>query len=101
MKNWQLLLSLAALACAGPPAERAAETTESNSPRGVVDSVFPVEEEIRRFKAQLNQPLPVKLHNALQSKEELVRRFVTALEQRDTAELQRLQMNAAEFIALL
>lgn len=67
--------------------------------QGVVDSVFPIDEESRRFVATLDS-VPTALREGADSRGTLVRRFVRALETRDTAELRRLVMQRDEFIAL-
>jgi hypothetical protein len=90
---------LVALACAGPPASDAATQDTTTAPQGVVDSVFPVEEEIRRFRAQLSEPLPDSLEHAAPSKEALANQFIRAVEQRDSVRLRELALSPAEFIA--
>lgn len=90
-----------ALACEQrPPADLATTATADSPPKGVVDSVFPVEEEIRRFKAALNVQLPTQLQNAAASREDLVQRFLTALEQNDTTTIRQLVLTPGEFIEL-
>jgi len=63
----------------------------------VVDSVRPVDEDLRRFRAQLGRPAPRELEGAEPARDQLVRAFVRALERRDTARLAAMAMNAAEF----
>lgn len=67
--------------------------------RGVVDSTFPIEEEIRRFAATVDS-LPSRLREGAASREALVQRFVRAVETLDTLELVRLVLQRDEFIAL-
>jgi hypothetical protein len=66
----------------------------------VVDSVFPIEEEIRRFKARLTGPIPDTLEYAAPSKDALAEQFSRALQQRDTIRLRQLALSPAEFIGL-
>ncbi len=61
-----------------------------------VDSVFPIEEEIRRFRATLEEE-PTSLRDGAESREELVRRLVDALERTDTLALAGLVLTRAEF----
>jgi hypothetical protein len=65
-----------------------------------VDSVFPLEEEIRRFKAARNGAAASELQTASDSRDALVARFMKALERRDTADLRAMVLNAAEYIDL-
>jgi hypothetical protein len=64
-------------------------------PRVVVDSVFPIEEEIRRFREGL--PEVTALSEGAQSMDELVGRFVRAVERADTAALVPLLLTRSEF----
>ena len=68
--------------------------------RTVVDSILPVQEEIRRFKAQRGGASAAALTGGAASRDELVQRFMTAVEKRDTAALAELLLNANEFIDL-
>ena len=68
-------------------------------PSGVVDSILPVEEQIRRFKEKLPQPLPTDLAGE-PSRDALVNTLVRALEASDTSAIRGLVMSAAEFIQL-
>jgi hypothetical protein len=65
----------------------------------VVDSIFPIEEELRRFRATLAEH-PQALDETTPSREALVARFVAALEATDTAELRRMALTRAEFAYL-
>jgi hypothetical protein len=98
MLKWISALSACSLvlsACGRP--EATARTANSG---GVVDSIFPVAEEIRRFEA-VHQVEPVhELKQRAGSRDELVLRFVRALESSDTATLQGLSLDAGEFITL-
>lgn len=66
---------------------------------GVIDSILPVSEEIRRFKAahaigEDNHGLK----RGVASREELVQRLIVAIERSDTTELRGLLIDAEEFI---
>lgn len=67
--------------------------------QGIVDSVFPIDEEIRRFTATLDS-VPAALRHGAPDREALVARFIRAVETRDTLELPRLLLQRDEFIAL-
>lgn len=70
-----------------------------DSPRNVVDSIFPVEEEIRRFKSARGSSASA-LADASTSRDALVTRFIKAVAANDTADLRRMVLDAAEFIDL-
>lgn len=63
---------------------------------GVVDSILPIEEEIRRFRATLERE-PTSLAGGAGSREALVRMLVRALEGEDTAAFRVLAVDRAEF----
>jgi hypothetical protein len=99
----RLLLLFTALAAAGSAAACATEGAGTTPPaaeqpvrQGVVDSIFPVDEAIRRFQATLPFA-PTELENAAASRDELVRCFVAALEAGDRDALVRLVLNRAEY----
>jgi hypothetical protein len=69
-------------------------------PGYIVDSIRPIEEELRRFRADIPSP-PTALAGGATSRDELVRQFVRALEQGDTTRLVRMLMNRAEFAYLV
>jgi hypothetical protein len=87
---------LPATACAPETAETAPHSATASAPQGVVDSVFPVEESLRRFRASLAHEA-LALEDAAGSRDELVQRFVDALEAADRDALVRLVLNRAEF----
>lgn len=62
---------------------------------GYVDSAIPIEEALRRFRAEL--PRPTRLKGGYPSRKKLVRTFVRAVETQDTAALRRMVMDRAEF----
>lgn len=97
--QFALLLIIAFARCGGEPAPKV--TSEpADTVRGVVDSIFPVEEEIRRFKAARNGATATGLSNASESRNALVQRLMTALEKLDSADLRLMVINPAEFIEL-
>lgn len=68
--------------------------------RSVVDSIFPAEEEIRRFKAARTDASAIALTGGAASRDALVRRFIAAVEARDIAALRAMALSPAEFIDL-
>jgi hypothetical protein len=62
---------------------------------GVVDSVFPIEEEIRRFRVGL--PEATELSGGAPTRDQLVERFVRAIESADSAALVPLLLDRSEF----
>lgn len=75
-------------------------TTSPAASQGVVDSIFPVEEEIRRFRLELNGATAERLEHSAPSRDELVNRLIGAIERTDSAEIGRLMISAAEFLDL-
>jgi hypothetical protein len=65
---------------------------------GVIDSIIPIEEALRRFRAPLGEA-PRALDGAA-SRDALVRRFLQAVAARDTAALRGLALSRAEFAYL-
>ena len=65
-------------------------------PGYIVDSILPVDEEIRRFQATIPRRPPGLSYGA-ESRSALVERFVEALERNDTTALTRLVVSQAEF----
>ena len=61
---------------------------------------MPVEEEIRRFRSQLQSPQVTVLGDAFETPELLVRQYLNALSDRDAGRLNRLVIDAREFIDL-
>ncbi len=64
----------------------------------VIDSILPLEEEIRRFSAL--SPPHLSLSHGAHSREELVAQWAAAVEARDSASLTRLHITPNEFIGL-
>lgn len=63
---------------------------------GVVDSILPIDEQLRRFRASLTEH-PDTLRHASASIDALVRRWGTAIAARDTGELSAMTLDRAEF----
>ena len=63
----------------------------------VVDSLLPIEEEIRRFRIDVPE-VPTELTGGERSRDALVERWVSALERRDSLALGRMLLTAAEYI---
>lgn len=63
---------------------------------GVVDSILPIAVHLERFRKNLG-PSPDSLAHGSASMEALVERWVAAVEKSDTAALNRMVMNRAEF----
>ncbi len=114
-----ILLSLAlATACvngerATPVADSAAERHADSvararqdsinraSPGYIVDSILPVEEETRRFRAAIGGVTLTQFTNASASRDALVARLATAVAANDDQALQRTRVTAREFIDLV
>ena len=69
-------------------------------PGYVIDSILPIEEDIRRFQAAAG-PAPASFSHGASSRAELVEAFVRALERNDTTSLVRLVVDRAEFAYLI
>lgn len=93
-----LLLS----ACAGKPvaSDDSAQRPDTAVAGGtVVDSILPIEEEIRRFRREVPEA-PTGLSGGAPTRDSLVRRWVRAVERADTATIGVMLMTPAEFITL-
>jgi hypothetical protein len=98
-----LVVSLClAAACARSDAQRsAAQATVASAdtvypwrqPGDKVDSILPMEEYLRRFRAGLTEP--VRFEDGAMGRNALARRFLGAVSARDTAELGRLLLSPA------
>jgi hypothetical protein len=69
-------------------------------PGYVVDSIFPVDEELRRFRKALGGDSAVVFNGGSPSLETLVRRFITALAASDTNEFRTMVVHGREFADL-
>lgn len=78
--------------------DSASAATLANTPARV-DSVLPMDESLRRFRADLPEA-PTDLAGGSTSREALVRTFVQALERSDTLALASLVLSRAEFAYL-
>lgn len=89
------LASLLVAGCSLGPGQEAGPAGVAGN---VVDSILPAEVELERFQAGL--PRVASLAAGAPSREELVRRFVDALEAGDTLALDALALSRAEFAYL-
>jgi hypothetical protein len=113
-----LVLALLALACSeggrDTPAVDAASAQRADSlararqdsinrasPGYIVDSILPVEEEIRRFRAAIGGTALTRLSQASASREALVARLVAAVAANDEPALRQTVVTAREFIDLV
>lgn len=94
-----LLAACGASAPAAETAQAAAESAAPSPPPVYVDSILPIEEELRRFRTTAGAA-PAGLEPAARSRDELVRGFVRAVERQDTAYLRDMLMDRAEFAYL-
>ena len=69
----------------------------SDTVRTVVDSIRPIEEELRRFRAAIPGEPPSALSGGAPSRDALVERFVSAVEAADTAAFRSMLLTRAEF----
>jgi hypothetical protein len=69
-------------------------------PGYVVDSIFPVDEELRRFRKALGGDSALVFSGGSPSREALVRRFITALAANDTNEFRAMVIHGREFADL-
>jgi hypothetical protein len=70
-------------------------------PGYIIDSVLPVEEEMRRFSAAVGGTPVTALANGSASREELVKRLVRAVSAQDTTDLRAMALTAREFADLV
>lgn len=113
-----LLFLVPALACTGANAAReepqAAKSAREDSlsrarhdsinrtmPGYVVDSILPMEEELRRFRAAAGGELVTELKHVAGSRDSLVARFIRSLEANDTSALRGMALDAREFAYLV
>lgn len=90
------LLTILAVACSsGEPVEGRAELTPDAAAGAVVDSIFPLEEALRRFRQGI--PRTTVLEGGAPSRDALVERFAQAVHERDTVALRRMVLSRAEF----
>jgi hypothetical protein len=77
------------------------DSINRTSPGYVVDSILPVEEEVRRFSAAIGGQPVAALAGGSDSREDLVRRFMKALAADDSVELRAMALRAREFADLV
>jgi hypothetical protein len=75
---------------------QAAHVREVVAAGGVVDSILPIDEQLRRFRADLREQ-PDTLRYASASIDALVQRWGKAVASRDTSELNAMTLDRAEF----
>ncbi len=96
IRRASLLLASAALACSSGEAREAREGAPPQvATAGVVDSILPLEEALLRFRADLVET--TVLEGGAASRDELVRRFVSAVETHDTTALREMVLSRAEY----
>lgn len=71
------------------------------SPGYVIDSILPVAEDIRRFRAAIGGEPATALVGGSHSRDALVRRFMNALAAGDSTDLRAMLLNAREFADLV
>ncbi|MGZ8378085.1 MAG: hypothetical protein ACXW0Z_12710 [Gemmatirosa sp.] len=87
---------------AAPPTRTdsaAAAAAPSVQAGAVIDSIIPIEEALRRFRAGLGDA-PVALSSGSETRDALVERLARAVAARDTAALRELSLSAREFAYL-
>src|SRR5215213_7249409 len=77
------------------------DSIDRATPGYVIDSLLPVEEELRRFREVIGGSPVIVLQHASSSREALVRRFVRDLATHDTADLGRAAVSPREFADLI
>ena len=90
-----ILFAVLPSGCTRP--SRAEPAVVDSAASKVVDSLLPIEEEIRRFRIDVPE-VPENLEGGEPSRDALVERWVNALERRDSVALNRMLMTAAEYI---
>jgi hypothetical protein len=83
----------------GTAAQGTADSSTGALPAQVVDSVLPIEEELRRFRADI-PGAPTEFTGGTTSRRALVESFVRAVERADTAALAEMVQSRAEFAHL-
>ena len=84
------------VACASGEARESGPSREPEAVTGtVVDSIFPLDEALRRFRIGI--PEVAMLGGTAPSRDALIDQFVSALESRDTAAFRQMVLSRAEF----
>ena len=111
MTRSQLVLAAALAAACAPRGERSEQQTAAaavaatdtahpwRKPGDKIDSILPMPEYLRRFRDGLTEP--ARLSGGGSNREELARRFLTAVSTRDTAAFAAMAVNRAEFAWLV
>jgi hypothetical protein len=94
------LLVVVVLSCDRPASSQGSGAIQSAgaTPGRVVDSLLPPEEALRRFRVGLDTPAAL---DGPRSRDELVRRFVLAVQNKDRAALDSLLVTRAEYAYLV
>jgi len=100
MKIIRYLAIVVATATACSPTDHATPESDPDTSAAttVVDSILPLEEEIRRFKAALDDTPVESLEGGAASRDRLVRNLIEAIENNDTTAIRRMMISPAEFI---
>jgi hypothetical protein len=77
------------------------DSINKTMPGYVVDSILPVEEELRRFRAAVGGAANKTLENGSASRDALVQRFMSSLRANDSADLRAMLLTAGEFADLV
>jgi len=99
MNKLLLTITIIAAGCSSGDATTNREQVLASA-RVTVDSVFPVDEEIRRFKVARDLGITTTLQDGARTRDDLVEAFMTALERADTAGLRKMALSPGEFIDL-
>lgn len=101
MKNAVVVCGIIALlGCTQRDEPRGVATANADTVRTIVDSIFPVEEEIRRFKAARPGNEVTQLGQAASSRDQLVSEMISAIENKDSTQLRARLIDDREFIDL-
>jgi hypothetical protein len=77
------------------------DSINRTQPGYVIDSVLPLDEELRRFRAAIGASPVTELRHASPSRDALVRRAVAALSAADTTDLHAMAITSREFADLV
>ena len=94
-------LSVADSATAASIARAKQDSINRAQPGYVVDSILPVDEELRRFRAAIGGDSVSTLEDGAQSRDALVKMFIRALSTSDSVTLRKMLLNAREFAWLV
>lgn len=74
------------------------DSINRRQPGYIIDSILPLEEEMRRFRAAVGGTPTLELRDGAGTREALIARFAAALSAKDTLALRRLAITPREFI---